>query len=395
VARWSPVTVLDLALLVMVVLSVLAGYRRGAVMQVAGLTGMALGLVAGGFVAPRIAAFSDDPWTQAGLALGALLVGGAIGSAAGSLVGRRLRDRTHQSRLSRLDAVGGSVLSALALVVTVWFLSLNLASGPFPELARQIRDSSMVRAIDAVMPTPPSLMGEIRRVLNLLGFPDVFVGLPPEPAAPVEPPTGAEARAAFRAVRDAVVEIEEPACGGIVQGSGFVVAPQLVVTNAHVVAGGQDLTIRGGGVRLDAFAVLFDPGLDIAFLHVDGLRATAVELLQSSVDRGRGGAVVGFPGGGPLTGRAAAVRRSLTAIGRDIYGRGEVRRDVIELQTKVRPGNSGGPFALEDGSVAGMVFANSTSDSGIGYAIESTEILPLLLRAESSTRAVGTGPCAN
>jgi S1-C subfamily serine protease len=388
------VSVLDLALLVMLVLSVLAGYRRGAVMQVAGLIGMVVGLAVGGIVAPRIANLSEDAWTQAGLALGALLVGGAIGSAAGSLVGRRLRDRTQQSRLSHVDAVGGSVLSALALVVTVWFLSLNLASGPFPELARQIRDSSMVRAIDAVMPTPPSLMGEIRRVLNLLGFPDVFVGLPPEPAAPVEPPTGAEARAAFRAVRVSVVEIEEPACGGIVQGSGFVVAPQLVVTNAHVVAGGQDLTVRIGGDRLDAIAVLFDPGLDIAFLRVDALHAPPVELLQSSVDRGGAGAVVGFPGGGPLTGRAAAVRRSLTAIGRDIYGRGEVRRDVIELQTKVRPGNSGGPFALADGNVAGMVFANSTSDPGIGYAIASTEIAPLMARAESRTRAVGTGPCA-
>jgi S1-C subfamily serine protease len=388
------VTVLDLVLLVLLVLSVLAGYRRGAVMQVAGLTGMALGLVAGGLIAPRIAGLSEDAWTQAGLGLGTLLVGAAIGSAAGSLVGRRLRNRTQQSRLSRADAVGGSLLSALALVVTVWFLSLNLANGPFPLLARQIRDSSMVRAIDAVMPTPPSLVGEIRRVLNLLGFPDVFVGIPPEPAAPVRPPTGAEANAAFRAVRHAVVEIEEPACGGIVQGSGFVVAPELVVTNAHVVAGGQDLSVLSGDLRLDAFTVLFDPGLDIAFLRVDGLGASPLELEPSSVDRGRGGAVVGFPAGGPLSGRAAAVRRSLTAIGRDIYGRGEVRRDVIELQTRVRPGNSGGPFALADGSVAGMVFANSTSDSRIGYAIASTEILPLLQRAESRTRAVGTGPCA-
>jgi S1-C subfamily serine protease/uncharacterized membrane protein required for colicin V production len=388
------VTVLDLALLAMLVLSVLAGYRRGAVMQVAGLGGMAVGLVAGAFVAPRMAGLSHDAWTQAGLALGTLLVGGTIGSAAGSILGRKLRDRTQQTRLSRVDAVGGSVLSALALVVTIWFLSLNLANGPFPALARQIGDSLMVRAIDAVMPTPPSLFGEIRRVLNLLGFPDVFVGLPPEPAAPVRPPTGVEAKAAFRAVRDSVVEIEDPACGGIVQGTGFVVAPGLVVTNAHVVAGGGDLTVHSGALQLDASAVVFDPGLDIAFLRVDGLRASPVELLRSSVARGRGGAVVGFPEGGPLSGRAAAVRRTLTAIGRDIYGRGEVRRDVIELQTRVRPGNSGGPFALEDGRVAGVVFANSTSEPGVGYAIASTEIVPLLARAESGSRPVGTGPCA-
>jgi S1-C subfamily serine protease len=394
VARWCPVTVLDLALLVMLVLSVMAGYRRGAVMQVAGLAGLALGLVVGAFIAPRIATLSEDAWTQAGLGLGTLLVGGAVGSAAGSLVGRRLRDRTQQTRLSRADAIGGSVLSALALMVTVWFLALNLSSGPFPELSRQIRDSPMVRAITAVMPTPPSLVGEIRRVLNLLGFPEVFVGLPPEPAEPVRPPTGAQAKAAFRAVRGAVVRIEDPACGGIVQGSGFVVATGFIVTNAHVVAGGQDLTVHSGEDEFDALAVLFDPKLDIAFLRVDGLAASPVELLQSSVGRGRGGAVVGFPEGGPLSGRAAAVRRSLTAIGRDIYGRGEVRRDVIELQTRVRPGNSGGPFALEDGTVAGVVFANSTSDPGIGYAIASTEILPLLARAESSTRAVGTGACA-
>ncbi len=391
----AAVTLFDVALVALLVLSVVVGYRRGAVMQLVGLAGTVLGLAAGGLAAPRIAGFSADAWTKAGLALGSLFVGGAVGNAAGSLIGRRLRNRTQGTRLSLADALGGSAVSAAALVLTVWFLALNLANGPFPAISRDIRDSSMVRAINAVMPPPPSFIGEIRRALDLLGFPDVFTGIPPEPAAPVRPPTGAQARKAFTAVRASVVEVLDPACGGIVQGSGVVVAPELVVTNAHVVAGGTSPEVIAGGERFGATPVLFDPGLDVAFLHVDGLDAPVAGLVGTSVPRGKVGAVAGFPGGGSLTGVKAAVRRTMPAVGRDIYGHGKVRRDVIELQAHVRPGNSGGPFALVDGRIAGLVFANSTSDPGIGYAIASTEIVPLLQRAASRTKAVGTGPCAD
>lgn len=390
-------SIVDLALVALLVLSIVGGYRRGAVMQVATLTGMAIGFVAGALLAPHVASLASDPWAKVGLALGTLLVLGAGGNAMGAFVGHRMRARTHGDggSLQRADRVGGSFLSVVALVVVTWFLALNFVEGPFPLVAREIRDSRVVRAIDAMLPAPPSLVGELRGVLDLLGFPDVFVGIPPAPADPVPPPSTAQARAAFRAVARQTVEIVDPACDGILQGTGFVVGFELVLTNAHVVAGGRapEVVLRDGRSRLDAYPVLFDPELDIAILRVPGLAVPPVEMIWWLVDRGKVGAVVGYPGGDPLTGVRAAVRRSLEALGRDIYGEGTVQRHVYELQTQVRPGNSGGPFVMADGRVAGVVFANSTTDPGTGYAIASKEVVPLVERAEARLEEVSVGAC--
>src|SRR5207249_11879855 len=112
------------------------------------------------------------------------------------------------------------------------------------------------------------------------------------------------------------------------------------------------------------------------------------------VPRGAVGAVVGYPGGGSLTGVAAANRRVLHAVGRDIYGKGNVERDIYELQAVVRPGNSGGPFVLASGKVAGVVFAASTTDPTVGYAIASTEVISKVKEADGRRQAVSTEGCA-
>jgi S1-C subfamily serine protease len=387
------VSLLDVLLLAFLVGAVTIGYRRGAMLQVCSYAGLALGLVVGALAAPRVATLADADAARAGLALGTLFVGGAIGDGLGWLLGSRLRSRTHETKLRRADAVGGSLVSAAAMLLATWFIALNLVNGPFPELAREIRDSAVVRGIAAVMPAPPSLIGEVRQVLNQLGFPDVFLGLPPKPAPPVPLPSSAEAARAARAAELGTVQVLGSGCGGILEGSGFVAATGLVVTNAHVIAGIHAPMVRVSDRQYPAVPVLFDAELDVAVLHVDGLTTAPLQLDPEVAMRGDAGAVVGFPGGGPLQARRAAVRRALEAVGRDIYGDGEVLREVYELQTRVRPGNSGGPFALPDGEIAGVVFAASTTDDQLGYAIASTEILPLVRRAENRTSSVGTGGC--
>jgi len=222
----------------------------------------------------------------------------------------------------------------------------------------------------------------------------VFAGLPPEPAAPVPVPTRGVVGRAGRAGEASTVQVLGAGCGGTIEGSGFVVAPDLVVTNAHVIAGTSPV-VRLGDRQLDATPVVFDPEEDLAMLRVEGLDAPALPLEVGRAPRGTGGAVVGYPGGGPLTVREAAVRRALEAVGRDIYGSGRVRREVYELQSIVRPGSSGGPFVLGDGDAAGVVFAASTTDPRLGYAIASTEVRPLLQEAERRTTGVGTGPCVS
>src|SRR5439155_25103139 len=137
-----------------------------------------------------------------------------------------------RSALRTVDSIAGSVVAVVAVLLTVWFIGLNLANGPFPEVSRQIGGSAIVRTLDQTMPRPPSLLASVRQFLNRFGFPEIFADLPPAPAGPVKAPTGTEAAAAFRAAKDSTVEIVGKACGAIHEGSGFVVAPHYVVTNA-------------------------------------------------------------------------------------------------------------------------------------------------------------------
>lgn len=388
-------TWLDLALLVLLALSVIGGYRRGAVLQVIGLSGLVLGIAIGIALAPRAARLGHDPMTHIAIALGVVLIGGAIGNLAGWVVGSRVRSRTHGSRMRSADAYGGAVVSVIALLLTTWFLALNLANGPFPQLARGIRDSKIVQGLDAVMPAPPSMIGELQRVLGLLGFPDVFIGLPPIPADAVAPPSGTEASAAYRAAARSTVEVLGDGCyhGFLNQGSGFVVEPGFVVTNAHVVAGTTKQWIRLGGHDHQATVVAFDPDLDVAVLHAPTLSAPALDLFAGELGRGDGGAVLGFPGGRPLTGGGAAVRQVIEPVGRDIYGGGQVTRRLYELQADVAPGNSGGPFVLANGKVAGLVFANSVVEDEVGYAIVSDEFSSIVARAVAHDSAASPGIC--
>ena len=196
------------------------------------------------------------------------------------------------------------------------------------------------------------------------------------------------------AADDATVQVVGEACGRMQEGSGFLAAPGYVVTNAHVVAGVEAPEVReADGTAHAATPVLFDPELDVAVIRIAEPVGPPLELATEPAERGDGAAVLGYPEGGGLSAAPAAVLVRLEAVGRDIYGRGRVRREVYELQAEVRPGNSGGPFVEADGTVLGVVFAGSTTDPGIGYALASTEVEPLVERAEGRTAPVPTGPC--
>jgi S1-C subfamily serine protease len=389
------VNLLDLGIVLLLVLSALNGYRRGAALQLTAYAGLLLGLVAGALLAPIAAGFVESSLAQAGVALSVLLVMAGIGDAIGWLVGSRIWVIAKRSVLRTVDSVAGTAVAVLAVLLTVWFIGLNLVNGPVPELSRQIRRSAVLRAIDETMPRPPSLLASMRQFLNRFGFPEIFADLPPAPAGPVKAPTDREAAAAFQAARDSTVEIVGKACGAIHEGSGFVAAPHYVVTNAHVVAGMSDPKVqKQNGGSQPAVTVLFDSKLDIAVIRVSDTPGPTLDLDGQEEERGATGAVLGYPGGGPLKAEPAAVRRSLQAVGRDIYGESIVDRNVYELQTTVRPGNSGGPFVLTDGEVAGVVVAASTTDSRIGYAITSPQVIPLVRTATGRTRSVSTGACS-
>lgn len=384
-------TVLDVVLLLLLALSAWGGYRRGAMLQMAGLAGLVIGFVIGIWLAPHVANLVRSDLAKAGTALGTALLLGAAGDAVGSVIGLRLRRRASGTRFKTADAVGGSALSVSALVLTIWFLGINLATGPFPSVARALQRSTVVRVVDAALPPPPVLAAQLGDVLDIIGFPDIFSGLPPLPAEPVAQPAQGLAARAARDARASLVLVAGPACDDILQGTGFVVADDLVLTNAHVIAGGSP-RVEWQGQTFDAVPVLFDDDLDAAVLRVDGLDAPALTLLPREVGRGTGGAVLGFPHGRYTEVRAAA-RRALDAVGRDIYSEDEVHRRIYELQATVMPGSSGGPFTLPGGRVAGLIFGASATNGHLGYALTSPRLIPLVERAAGRGDPVGTGRC--
>jgi S1-C subfamily serine protease len=388
------VDLLDWILIALLVLAAVTGFRRGALLQLFTYAGLLAGLVLGAILAPKFAGLAEDRFMQSLVALGSFFAIAGIGDAVGWVVGSKVWVAARRSKFGPLDSGMGVVVGVAAVLLATWFVGFNLVNGPFPQVARQVRGSAIVRGINHVLPHPPSVLAEVRNFLNRFGFPEVFAGLPPAPAGPVKAPTKAQAAKAFREMQPSTVRVVGAACGHVQEGSGFVIGPSYVITNAHVVAGMDSPRVQEqhGGSQ-PGVPVLFDPKLDVAVLRVRDQPGPVLAMMGSEVERGAKGAVVGYPGGGDLTGSAAAVLRVLNAVGRDIYGDSTVTRDVYELQAVVRPGNSGGPLGLVNGGVAGLVFAASTTDPKVGYAITSAELGGDVKKALGRTKEVSTGPC--
>ena len=192
-----------------------------------------------------------------------------------------------------------------------------------------------------------------------------------------------------------MVKVLGSACGLGVEGSGWVAAPGLVVTNAHVVAGEDDTTVlvRGQGPALDATAVHFDARNDIAVLRVDGLDAPALPL-ASNPRSGVSAAILGFPLDGPYRVRAARLGATRDVLSEDAYGQGPVRRSVTALRGIVQSGNSGGPVVNGAGRVVATVFAATVAPRPAprgGYGVPNATVRAAL---RDSAGAVSTGPCA-
>ena len=368
------------------------GFRRGAALQLTAYAGLLMGLLAGALLAPAVAGLVASPLSQAVVAIVVLFSLAGIGDAIGWVIGSKFWALARQSVFGVADSVAGTFVALVAVLLATWFVGFNLVNGPVPSVSRQIRSSAIIRGLDSFLPRPPSLLAEVRQFLNRFGFPEVFADLPPAPGSPVDVPKNI--RGIVNAAAGSTVQIVGQACGAVQEGSGFVAADHYVITNAHVVGGVRSPQVRQSGGAQIGVTVLFDPSLDIAVLYVHHTPGRPLDLDPDEVDRGTQGAVLGYPGGGPFDPEPAAVRRELHAVGRDIYGNAVVERDVYELQADVRPGNSGGPFVLKSGKVVGVVFAASTTEGDVGYALTSAEVIPKLRKAKTRTEPVATDGCA-
>ncbi|MFN2624450.1 MAG: MarP family serine protease, partial [Mycobacteriales bacterium] len=264
--------VLDLVLLGAVVLFAISGYRQGFIVGVLSFGGFLGGGIVGTLVAPPIADELGSGTGRALIGIAVVLVVASLGQLLGTTLGAALRRRVTIKPVRLFDSAAGAVVSVVSVLIVAWLLGTAIKQSPFRGLARQVRHSSVLQAVDRVLPPAPSLLADFRELLDERGFPEVFADLRPERGAPVAPPDPRLANsAAVQRARPRVVKVVGTArsCSRRSEGSGFVYATQHVMTNAHVVAGVRSPSvITESGDRLDARVVLYDPEVDIAVLYV-------------------------------------------------------------------------------------------------------------------------------
>jgi S1-C subfamily serine protease len=392
------VSIIDLVLIALMLLFAISGYRQGFVVGVMSFVGFFGGALLGLQIAPALARQVNSDGSRVVVALvsvfGLAVLGQALAGWLGSHLRRTIRSRNGQ----RADDVGGAVVSLIAVVLVAWLVALPLASSSMPWLARSVRDSVVLGGIDQLMPAPARALSDaLRETIDTRGFPDVFDGLTPTRVRDVAPPDEALAVHPIVAqVAESVVKVRgsAPSCGRRIEGSGFVYEPGYVMTNAHVVAGTNTVTVETSGERYDAVVVVYDPERDLAVLYAPGLPAPELVFATDQADSGSDAIVLGFPLDGPFDAQEARIRDVRDITGPDIYDSSRVTREIYTIRALVRSGNSGGPLVAPSGEVLGVIFAAAADDPTTGFAVTADEASSVAQAGVRTTAETGTGSCA-
>jgi S1-C subfamily serine protease len=386
---------LDLVAVLVLVIAVILGVRSGALPQLLGLIGAAVAALAGLALLPAVGPILDglSPGLRAVVVLMVLLSLVGLGEALGATAGRLASEALGGGFLGALDRVGGALVGAAQAILILWLAGGVIASGPFPNLSQIAQKSTALRLVDGVFPPPTELVLELGQLLDDSGLPNVFIGLEQLPAPDIDLPPDSLARAIGAQAAPSVLRVVADGCDRRASGSSFVVAPGYLVTNAHVVVGADRILVQTSGESFAATPVLVDLRLDIAVLYARGVTAAALQFTTREPARGAVGATIGYPGGKNETVERATVAATYNATGLDVTGAARVTRRIIELRATVIPGDSGGPLVLEDGTVGGVVFAESKVDPAVGYALSPQDVLDRITPVLGQTDGVSTGPC--
>jgi S1-C subfamily serine protease len=388
----------DLLLIVLALLFALSGFRQGLLVSATSIVGFLGGAVLGAQLAGPVTDRVDgSSVTRVFVALVVVLAGALLGQIVAGAAGRALRSWVTWEPAKVVDSIAGAVVSAAAVLLVAWMVASPLASSPFPPVASQVRKSALVQAVDRAVPSGVrSVYDNLRQAIDRRGLPDVLDPLTPTQVRDVPAPNpNLQSSPVVAAVDDSVVKVSgiAPSCSRQIDGSGFVYAPERVMTNAHVLAGVGDPVVHVGGEQYDATPVFVDQNVDIAVLDVPGLPERALPFAQAPARTGADAIIMGFPGGGPFYVGAARVRDRGEISGPDFRNTHTVLRDVYALNGIVRAGNSGGPLFATDGSVLGVVFASAIDDPNTGYALTAEQVADAARAGEKATTEVGTGPC--
>jgi S1-C subfamily serine protease len=377
-------TTIDWIIIAFTLLMAFWGYTQGLVVSALSLVGFAIGAFAGSRLGPLLLEEgSKSPYAPLFALMGALLIGGFVAVMLEEL-GFRIRRRLAIGPVAVLDGVGGALLIGALGLGLVWIGgAVALQTPGARELRQDIQRSEILQRLNDVLPPSGPVLNALSRVDP---FPTVR-----GPEAGVPPPArGVVADADIRRARASVARVTGTACGLAVEGSGWVAGPGVVVTNAHVVAGQDDTEVEvGGGPRLAAQAIAFDPRNDVAVLRVSGLQAPALHQ-RTDANVGAPVGLLGYPENGPYRAEPGRLGATVSVISQDAYGSGPVRRRMTALRGRIRSGNSGGPAVDRTGRVVATVFAASRSGTRGGFGVPPAIVASVLSRASSP---VDTGPC--
>lgn len=387
--------IVDIVICILFLGVLLRGRDIGFIRQFLSTVGFFGGLFLGAsYIEPHVIHLAHTPLSRALLTLMCTLGVSLVTLWAGDYLGGVLKGRVQAHKINTVDIVLGAVAGGMTLLITIWLVAPVLVALPFPGLQTAIRNSTIIDDLNANLPSAPNVIADLNHIIDPNGFPKVFTGSEPAPPANTTLPSLGSLQSAVTADQASVVKIEGNGCGGVVEGSGFVAANGIVVTNAHVVAGIKNPYIIDGNGSHKATVIWFNPNLDLAVLSTGGLAGGPLRIQDGTVANGTTGAVLGYPGGGAFNVQPAAVLEAFNAVGDNIYGQGNTTRSVYEVKATVIPGNSGGPLINKSGTVIGIVFAESTTYNHIGYALVTKAVVAQLHQAETRYTPTSTGTCA-
>lgn len=387
--------VLDWCLVALVGIYALSGYWQGFITGAAATAGLLLGGVLGIWVAPlALGDAAPSLWVSLG-ALFIVILSASLGQAVFQWFGARLRDRITWQPVRALDAVGGSALSAVAVLLVAWALGVAVSGTRIGAITPLVRDSAILARVDQTLPPDSGkVLATFNNVVGTTFFPRYLEPFAPERIVAVRPgdprmltdPDVMAAEASVVKVRGS------NGCGSGVEGTGFFYAPGRLMTNAHVVAGVTRPEVEVGGSSVVASVVLYDADLDIAVLSVPDVGVPQLAF-DTEVEPRDPIAVLGYPEDGPYDVQSGRIRAEQRLRSPDIYGDGTVIRQVYSLRALIRPGNSGGPIVTSAGEVAGLVFAASVSDRDTGYALTASQVAESAAAGVTRESPVDTGTC--
>ena len=388
----------DIFLIVLMVLFAISGYRQGFVIGALSLGGFFSGVLIGLQLGPLVARQFENGTVRLVVALGIILVLAVLGQTLAGWLGTNLRQNIESRPLQYVDDAGGALVSVVAVLFAAWLVAVPFGSTPFPAINAAVRDSTILGGVGELVPEEvQALSAGLRDTLDTSGFPDVFGGLARTQAREVAAPD--PALAGSRVVKDSKVSVlkilgSAPSCSRRIEGTGFVYAKERVMTNAHVVAGTDDVVVESGGREVTARVVVYDPKRDLAVLYVPGLKAPVMPFAGKEAGSGASAIVLGYPQDGPYNAQSARVRDVSDITGPDIYESGDVTREIYTIKSLVRSGNSGGPLIAPNGTVLGVIFAAAADDKNVGFALTAEEASSVAKAGLANTERVRTGKCA-